>query len=147
MQPQQLFEIFNALALIGWLLLILLPFKKWTNLLVTGVIISMLCLIYAGLIAASFSPGGLSNFGSLQGVQTLFQNPVMLLAGWVHYLAFDLFVGNYIKNNASENGIPHLVIVPCLLFTFLLGPVGLLLYWLVRFIRKSAFAHAKTTQA
>ena len=114
--------------------------------LVTGVINSMLCLIYAGLIAASFSPGGLSNFGSLQGVQTLFQNPVMLLAGWVHYLAFDLFVGNYIKNNAAENGIPHLVIVPCLLFTFLLGPVGLLLYWLVRFIKKTAFTHPKTTQ-
>ena len=58
--------------------------------------------------------------------------PWLLLAGWIHYLAFDLFVGSWEVRDAQERGIPHLAVVPCLLLTFMFGPAGWFLYNLVR---------------
>lgn len=67
-------------------------------------------------------------FGSLAGVMKLFTNPWAVLAGWVHYLAFDLFVGAWEVRDAEQHGVSHLLVVPCLFFTFMLGPIGLLMY-------------------
>jgi len=78
-------------------------------------------------------PGG---FSTLAGVGTLFSNPWLLLAGWMHYLAFDLLVGSWELEDAAERGIPHWIVVPCLLLTFLFGPAGWLLYRIVRSIRR-----------
>jgi hypothetical protein len=62
----------------------------------------------------------------------LFENKEAVLAGWVHYLAFDLFVGTWIVSNSQKLNIRHLYILPCLFFTFMLGPIGLLMYFIVR---------------
>jgi hypothetical protein len=71
----------------------------------------------------------------------LFTNPRLVTAGWIHYLAFDLLAGLFIRNNAQKHGISHWILIPCLLFTFMFGPVGLLLYLLIRWmITKSYFA-------
>ena len=75
------------------------------------------------------------SFGSLDGVAALFVNREALLAGWIHYLAFDLLTGIFIVNNARKNGIGIALLLPCLFFTFMLGPVGLLLYLLIRWTR------------
>ena len=98
----------------------------------TGAILPLLlAVLYAGLIAANFgkSQGG---FGSLAGVAQLFSNPWLLLAGWVHYLAFDLFIGSWEVRDARNRGIAHWMVIPCLALTFFFGPVGLLLYFLLR---------------
>lgn len=91
----------------------------------------LLALVYLWLIATTFgrTPGG---FGSLAQVSLLFQNPRALLAGWIHYLAFDLFVGSWEVRDARRAGVRHLLVVPCLVLTFLFGPVGLLLYFILR---------------
>jgi hypothetical protein len=65
-------------------------------------------------------------------VSALFSNPWVLLAGWTHYLAFDLFIGGWEVRDAQRRGIPHLFIVPALVLTFLFGPAGLLLYLAIR---------------
>ena len=86
-------------------------------------------------IAASLvwrSPGG---FSTLEGVGTLFSNPWLLLAGWVHYLAFDLLVGSWQLQDARERGISRLLVIPCFTLTFLFGPAGWLLYIVMRSIR------------
>ncbi len=62
-----------------------------------------------------------------RGEARLFENPYLLLAGWVHFLAFDLLVGAWEVRDARRVGITHLLVVPCLLLTFMAGPVGLLL--------------------
>ena len=62
----------------------------------------------------------------------LFRNPWALLAGWTHYLAFDLFIGAWEVRDAQQRGVPHLLVVPALVLTFLLGPSGLLLYLTMR---------------
>jgi hypothetical protein len=132
MSPEQLFSLCGMLVLPGWLLLVFLPRWKWTARLVCPVVIPLiLACVYLWLVATTFgrTPGG---FGSLAEVSQLFQNPRALLAGWIHYLAFDLFIGSWEVRDAQRVGLHHLLIVPCLVLTFLFGPVGLLLYFVLR---------------
>jgi hypothetical protein len=62
----------------------------------------------------------------------LFTDPAIALAGWLHYLAFDLFVGAWITRTAQAARIPHLLILPCLVLTFLFGPAGFLAFTALR---------------
>ena len=132
MSPEQVFSLCGMLATAGWLLLVFVPRWRWTARLICPVVIPLIiALIYLWLIATTFgrTPGG---FGSLAEVSLLFQNPRALLAGWIHYLAFDLFVGSWEVRDAQRVGIHHLLVVPCLVLTFLFGPAGLLLYFILR---------------
>jgi hypothetical protein len=139
MTPETIFKLANGLAVIGWILLIVLPryrSDRW----IIGIMVTLLAIAYTYLVFDTFRPGDLKSFRSLQGVMVLFQQPKIVLAGWIHYLAFDLMVGCWIKNNARKLHINHWYIVPCLLLTFLLGPLGLLLYLVIRtLVRKKYF--------
>ncbi len=135
MTPEAIFQTCSTIAMLSWLLLIVVsPFWFGFDKLFIGVIITLLGLIYLWLILQSFSPAGFSDFGSLEGVMRLFTNKTMVVAGWVHYLAFDLFIGVWIKKNSVKYSISHWLVIPCLLFTFMLGPIGLLLYLLIRWL-------------
>ncbi len=81
-------------------------------------------------------PGSEGGFGSLEEVALFFEDPYLLVAGWVHYLAFDLFIGAWEVRDARRLGLHHLIIIPCLLLTFLAGPTGLLLYFILRWSLK-----------
>ena len=129
---ESLFSIAGLVVLSGWALLIFLPWWRWSTGLVPGVIIPVVIgLFYGGLMATNLF-GAEGGFGSLADVDRLFQNPYLLLAGWVHYLAFDLFIGAWEVRDARRLGINHLLVVPCLLLTFMLGPIGLALYLGIR---------------
>lgn len=122
----------GRLAILGWLALILLP--RWRGIsdtLAGWVIPGLLSLGYAVLIGAYWH-GAEGGFGSLDAVAALFTSKPLLLAGWVHYLAFDLFLGNCLLRRAQEEGIPHWLTVPVLLATFLFGPIGFLGYLLLK---------------
>jgi hypothetical protein len=131
---ETLYTIINAIALLGWLSLIFLPKKKWTfTIVVSGGVSAILALFYIYFIVGSITgeaTGG--DFSSLKGLKALFQSDIALLAGWAHYLVFDLFIGAWMTSNAQRLGLAHWKIIPCLLFTFMMGPVGLLLYFIVR---------------
>jgi hypothetical protein len=130
--PEQIFSLCGALVLPGWLLLVFLPRWRWTARLVCPVIIPLvLAVVYLWLVATNFGRTS-GDFNSLAGVAQLFQNPKALLAGWIHYLAFDLFIGSWEVRDAQRVGLHHLLVVPCLVLTFLFGPVGLLLYFALR---------------
>ena len=75
------------------------------------------------------------DFGSLQGVGKLFENPYALTAGWIHYLAFDMFVGAWEVNDSQKHGISHFLVIPCLFFTLMFGPIGLILYFIIRWVK------------
>ena len=139
MSPETIFSICTTLVLPGWLLLVLAPRWKWTARFIAACLLPLvLSVVYLFLVATHFgrSEGG---FGSLAEVGLLFRNPHNLLAGWIHYLAFDLFVGAWEVRDARRLGINHLLVVPCLVLTFLLGPVGLLLYFVLRFATRREF--------
>lgn len=141
MNPDQVFQIANSLALFSWIFLIVANKWRWTFKILIGIVITALGLIYAYFISQAMTSGmSFESFGSLDGIVAGFQNKKAALAGWIHYLAFDLMVGIWIVYNARKNQIPFLFIVPCLLGTFMLGPVGLLIYLILRmFYRKSYF--------
>lgn len=123
----QIFSVVNPLAMLGWLLLAAFPRRRWAELAASRVVPVLLAAVYVVIIVASWgrSPG---SFSSLESVSQLFQSPWLLLAGWVHYLAFDLLVGGWIVRDASERGIAHAWVLPFLLLTFLFGPAGWLSY-------------------
>jgi hypothetical protein len=132
MNLETLFSIASALVLPGWALLLFLPRWKWTARLIAAVLIpGILASLYVYLVVVHLfaAEGG---FGSLADVALLFEEPAVLLAGWVHYLAFDLFIGAWEVRDAQRVGVHHLLVVPCLVLTFMLGPAGLLLYLVLR---------------
>jgi hypothetical protein len=132
MSLETIFSAANGLALLGWLLLALAPRWRFTQRVVlSGAASLLLAALYLGLLIVYFgdSEGG---FGSLAEVVKMFSQPPMVLLGWVHYLAFDLFVGAWELRDARARGVPHLALLPCLGLTFMLGPVGLLLYFVLR---------------
>ena len=80
-----------------------------------------------------------ADFSSLEGIVTLFKKatPESAAAGWLHYLAFDFWVGTWIIKHSRKRKISHKIIVLPLLFTFMLGPVGVLIYSLFLLACKS----------
>ena len=135
MSADQVFSICNSTALLGWLILAIAGRKRWAAHLTCGVILpSLLGVAYLGLVVGHWgeSKGG---FGTLTDVATLFSNRWLLLAGWIHYLCFDLFIGSWEVRDAAARGISHWLVIPCLFFTFMFGPIGLLLYFLLRIAR------------
>lgn len=128
----------NLLALSMWAALILLP--RWPALLSAALYlgVGVLCAAYAlglvGIISGTADPVGGSgpglDFGSIEGVRSIFASDGGVAVGWMHYLAFDLFVGIWIARDADAKGFSRLVQAPILLATFLAGPLGLLV-WLV----------------
>lgn len=140
MSPDSIFQICSSIAMLGWIVLLLLsPFWSGFDKFLIGVVITLFAIVYGWLIFQVFTPGDFQKFGSLSGVMELFTNKTAVTAGWVHYLAFDLMVGIWEKKNSIKYNIPHLLIVPCLLLTFMLGPLGLLLYLLIRFIKTKQY--------
>lgn len=134
--PEAYFTFVNMLVVPGWLMLVFLPRSKWTRVVAAYLLPAVYGVIYLWIMLIHFD-GDSGGFGSIGEVARLFMNPWLLLAGWIHYLAFDLFVGAWEVRDAARLRIPHLVVVPCLVFTFLVGPVGLLMYfgiraWIVR---------------
>ena len=132
MKAEQLFGIVNIIAIIGWLLIAVLPTWKYTRYIVlSGAIPLLFSVAYTVLILLFFgsAEGG---FGSLAGVMKLFTNEWAVLAGWIHYLAFDLFVGSWEVSDAQRKGISHVLVIPCLMLTFFLGPIGFLVYCVIK---------------
>ncbi|MEQ9452886.1 MAG: ABA4-like family protein [Pseudomonadales bacterium] len=134
MNVEQIFSLCGAIAMVGWAGLVLAP--RWTitrDWLAPVVAPLLIAVFYIWLMATNAQPEG-GGFGTLKEVATLFSVPELLLAGWVHYLAFDLFVGAWEVRDAQRQGVHHLLVIPCLAATLMAGPAGLALYWLIRSI-------------
>ena len=129
--PDGLFAVCTAVAGCAWLGLLAAPRSAGVRFVAGHVLPCALSVLYCALLATKWA-GSSGNFRSLHGVTQLFANPWLLLAGWIHYLAFDLFVGAWIAQDGARLGIPRAFLSTCLGLTFLFGPMGLLLYLLAR---------------
>ncbi len=140
MNPDALFQIASTMALAGWLALAAFPLLPRLATAVALALPLALSLLYAGLVL-TFWAGAEGGYGTLPQVMQLFDQREIALAGWVHYLAFDMLVGLWIARTARARGIPHLLVLPCLALTFLFGPSGFLTFViLATALRKGAFA-------
>jgi hypothetical protein len=146
MTAEQLFSILNLLTMAAWLPLVFLPRARWATTVLPVVMPVLLAVIYVVLAAATL-PRSEGGFSSLAGVRTLFDNPWALLAGWTHYLAFDLFIGGWEVRDAQQRRVPHLLVVPALVLTFLVGPAGLLFYLACRWLASDRRATANEVAA
>lgn len=134
LDPDLVFSVASKLAVLGWLALAVSPFRSRWSPVARFAAGRVLPLVFGVVYVVLFAATGMGEGGydSLAAVQRLFSIPSLLAAGWLHYLAFDLFVGAWIAERAGLLGIPHLVVLPLLALTFLFGPAGLLAFAVVR---------------
>ena len=139
MNPEVLFQIINSVALLGWILLILIPNTKISMILVkSGLLLLFMAAFYAIIIFSSFQADNMQDFNSLAGVMSLFTDKLGVVAGWAHYLAFDLFVGLWITSDAVKRGINRWLLLPCQILTFMFGPMGFLVYYIIRYVKEKS---------
>lgn len=142
MSWQSVFAITNAVALAGWLLLLLAPRRPLTLSLVLYAGVGLLCLTYSALLVALVgglvdpvrAPGAAASMTdySVRGLRALFASDGGVTVGWTHYLALDLFAGLWIARDADGKGVGRVLQAPVLLLTFLAGPFGLLTWLALR---------------
>jgi hypothetical protein len=143
LDPAFAFALANNFGLLAWAALLLSLFVPSLRRFVWPATQFAVPLAWAALyvvLLAQGLPEAEGGFGSIEGVRGLFANDSALTAGWLHYLAFDMFVGTWIARDSAERRVPALLVAPCLVLTLMFGPAGLLAYALLRlaFGRRSA---------
>ena len=150
---EAIFGLVNVVALTGWAMLAFLPRKPIVMAVVLFFGVGSLCFIYAVMFAALFGgvvdpvrvagapPVDLTDY-NVGGLRALFMSDGGIVLGWTHYLAFDLFVGQWIARDADNKGFHRLVQLPILFVTLMAGPIGLFLWLLIRERRARALAKA-----
>ena len=149
MSDDQLFGLANAVPLLGWVALCLAPLARGRLIATSRVIAVVMAAGYAVLVGAALLKGGgsLPDLSTLAGLARAFSDPHVMLIGWVHYLAFDLWVGAWEVEEAGRRRMPHWAVLPCLALTFLAGPIGLTLFLLLRtFWRRGGEMETDTTR-
>jgi Domain of unknown function (DUF4281) len=139
MNLELIFNFCMALALIGWIALAMAPLARGYCINFARGIMIVLALAYIAQLVLITEPTG-GSFSSLAGIVLLFGKAGNVMLGWTHFLAFDLFIGSWETEDAHAIGLPHWLLIPCLMLTFMFGPIGLLLYFIIRTvkIRRSA---------
>ena len=132
MNATSIFSFGNSFVLLGWILLIFLPTWKHTQTIILNGIIVLFALIYIYLFLKDIGSFSLDSFSTLANVKALFQNDNAVAMGWIHYLAFDLFVGAYIVKKSQQLQISRWLYTLPLPFIFMFGPVGYLLFFLIK---------------
>jgi hypothetical protein len=149
MSLEAIFSLASALAMLGWLGLVFVP--KWAparELIPSVIVPVMLALIYTFLMLSFRDEASVDGgFGTLAEVKALFTVDALLLAGWIHYLAFDLFIGAWILRDSQAHQINHFLILPCLFFTLMAGPFGLLLYLALRAVLRGSEKAQRVTSS
>ena len=136
MNYELLFSMAGVLAMVGWLVLLASPLIPLWSDRISGLVIPVTLSAGYVVLAVFFPSGGDGGFGSLDAVMTLFLQPSAMLAGWIHYLAFDLLIGAWICRTARHDGLRFWLVAARLPLTFLLGPAGFLAFLIVRTIAK-----------
>ncbi|OYU82439.1 MAG: hypothetical protein CFE24_15565, partial [Flavobacterium sp. BFFFF2] len=129
------FSLGNSCILIGWILLIFLPNWIYTQASILNGLIVLYALVYTYLILKDIGDFRADSFSSLANVKALFQNDNAVAAGWFHYLAFDLFVGAYIVRKSIALGISRVFYTLALPFTFMFGPMGYLIFFIIKSLK------------
>ncbi len=135
MNVDQIFIFASSIAFISWSLLFIYPYSSRIRQILYGGVVTCFSLLYTGFFICYFDLESFQSFYTLSGLVSLFSNKEAVLLGWIHYLAFDLLAGLYISKDAEKNKLNLWIIRPMFLFTFLAGPLGFLLYTIIRTIK------------
>ena len=140
MDWRTLFVATNAVSLVAWALLIIGPRGQRTAAIILYFGVGLLCLAYAVMFAVQYDNVFRGDFTGIEGIRALFAEDGGVVLGWTHYLAFDLFIGQWIAKDADHKGFSRIAQAPILLLTLFAGPIGLLIWLLIRERRARASA-------
>jgi len=135
MLASEVFSICNLIILFGWLLLFIVPKWKYTQAIILNGLLVVFAIVYAFLLFQDIGKFSLDSFSTLAKLKVLFQSDEAVAAGWVHYLVFDLFVGTYVVRKSLQIGLSRLVYSCILPFVFMCGPIGYLIFVIVKIIK------------
>lgn len=136
MSLEIIFEFVTYAVLLPWSLLVFLPRWRVTYYVVYSIALPVLfSLLYVWFFLAGSQETvpTVEGVAMMESVMSNFSTPQVFLAGWIHFLLFDLLVGAWITKDAAGSGVHHIAVVPCLALTLFAGPAGLLLYIIIRF--------------
>jgi ABA4-like protein len=134
MELEAFFSLAGILAAAGWLVLLASPVIPHLSNRISGYVIPIMLSAGYVILILFFPSEGEGGFGSLAEVMDLFANPSAMLAGWVHYLAFDLLIGAWMCRTSRRDGVSFWLVAPCLPLTFLFGPAGFLAFSVARMV-------------
>ena len=121
-----------------WLILIFLPNSKFCKIFVTSIFpILILSGAYIFMLYKSYlgTYDFISNFNLYLGineVKDLFSDHIFLMMFWIHFISINLFTGGWIVKDSQKLVINKFLITLPLIITYLIGPIGLFIYWLIR---------------
>ncbi len=129
-----LFRLSNLLVLPLWALMILAPRWRWTTRIMQSALVSAApAILYAALVLPRLGEiWPAVSRPTLNEVVALLGSPAGATIAWVHFLAFDLFVGRWIYLDSRERRVSAWFVAPVLFLTLMLVPAGFLLYLVVR---------------
>jgi hypothetical protein len=140
MNASSIFSFGNTFVLFGWILLIFVPKWKFTQIIILNGIVVLFAVLYTYVFSKDIGNFDPNSFSTLENVKVLFQNDNAVAAGWLHYLAFDLFVGAYVVKESQKLGISRWIYTLILPFTFMFGPVGYLLFFITKTAKTKSIA-------
>ena len=137
MNTETVFLLSNAFVLPAWVLLFFFSRHRITEQIVySGLWPFLLALMYLGALIVALTQHVALDFSSLDAIKKLFSTEWGVITGWIHYLCFDLLVGIWIRKHSIKYSISSIVVLPSLIFTFLLGPIGWSVYLMNWYLRK-----------
>lgn len=148
MTDELIFTLCNYSVLPGWLLLWLLPRHPLTEKVVhSGLYAIVLGVAYAILLFGDQPGPQGAHFWSLEGVSRIFTTPRTIIACWIHYLIFDLFVGAWIGRDCERLGERAWIALPSQVLTLLFGPIGLVSWLAIRGLRHRRIGYREIPDA
>lgn len=144
-----LFSLSSLVVMPFWFLMIFLPKWRYTSSILSSPWIATgAALIYVILVLPQITailPAVLNP--DLADINSLLSTDSGTTIAWVHFLAFDLFVGRWIYLDARARGLHPLITSPILFFTLMLGPLGFLAYLISNLFQKqNSQAQAKAVE-
>jgi len=121
-----------------WFLLIFLPKTKICKIFVSSIFpILIFSTIDLYLIFEIYKSGynlfdSFNLYLGLDELSDLLSDKNFLILFWIHFLAINLFCGSWIVRDYQRLNITKLLVIVPLILTYLIGPLGIFMYWLIR---------------
>ena len=121
-----------------WLMLIILPNSKFTQILINSVILPLILssayiyILYQAILLDEPIFDFFKLYSSLDDLYTIFATESFLLVFWLHFVSINLFLGSWVSRDGVKYNIPRGLVFTPLILIYFMGPLGLVLYWIIR---------------
>ena len=121
-----------------WLMLIIIPSSKITQIFVNSIILPLILavayayVIYQAILLDEQMFDVFKLYLNLDNLYVVFATEIFLLIFWIHFVALSIFLGSWVSRDGIKHGIPRKVVAIPLILIYFTGPLGLVLYWMLR---------------